>query len=78
LPDDDPDYQHLDRLKDKATNEGGEDEQEETELPDEVQKQIAQRWRDEGYSPRWMEENVDEITYSHSWIYDHTEGSQNA
>lgn len=76
VPDDDPDYIVLERLKQQAKRRyDGEDE--DKDLPDEAQIEIAQEFRNMGHSPRWIADNINAITYSYSWIYDHTQSPDN-
>lgn len=79
VPKSDSDYQYMTKLKDESTERARERASEDDggELPDDVQAQIAQDWRDQGYSPRWIAEHVESVTYSYSWVYDHTEDSGN-
>lgn len=69
-------YTILEEKKEQAKKRGG-GEDDDGELPDDVQKRIAQDFRDQGFTPRWIAENVESITYSYSWIYDHTEATDN-
>jgi len=68
-----PNYQEFERMKQKAKQRYDGDDDGDSTLPDEVQAQIAQDWREQGFSARWIADNVESITYSYSWIYDHTE-----
>jgi hypothetical protein len=72
LPKSDPDYKTMEQKKQKA-KEKQQEEDEDAPLAKDTQASIAQTWRDQGYSPRWIADNVDDITYSYSWVYDHTE-----
>jgi hypothetical protein len=73
VAEDNPNYRTLEEKKVEAKTIGGNDEGGDNELSDEVQARIAQQFRDMGKSLRWIVENVDEVTYSRSWISDNTE-----
>lgn len=73
VADSNPNYQEFERMKQSAKKRYTEDDDGDGELPDEAQKQIAQEWRNAGMSMRWIEDNIDSVTYSRSWISDHTE-----
>lgn len=66
-------YRTLEEKKREAKKRYSDDKDDDKDLPDEAQKRIAQDWRDQGFSPRWIADNVESITYSYSWIYDHTD-----
>ena len=72
LPHDDPDYQVMEEHKSKANagertySPDGDDE--EQVLPDELQIQLAQEYRNMGKSLVWIDENIDRITYSREWV----------
>lgn len=76
IPRSNPNYKILEEKKQQAKrkNMGGDEDQ---DLPDDVQAQIAQEWRNHGKTPRWIADNVDAVTYSYSWIYDHTDAPDN-
>lgn len=76
LPYDDPDYAHLEKMKQKAKRKRQDDE-EDRDLPKQTQARIAQQYREMGYSARWIADNVEEITYGYSWIYEHTDNPDN-
>lgn len=77
IPDNNRNYRTLEEKKEKAKRKHREVEDEDQDLPDNVQKRIAQQFRDLGHSPRWIAEEVDDVTYSYSWIYDHTDAPDN-
>lgn len=77
IPEDNPNYRILEEKKEKAKRKGGNEDDEDGELPDEVQVRIAQQFRNLGHSPRWIADHVEDVTYSYSWIYDHTESPDN-
>lgn len=75
--DDDPFYQHVSALKDELieserydaddlVDDDGEDE--DAELPEDEQIQIAQEYRKLGRSWKKIASTVDSITYSHEWL----------
>lgn len=73
IPKDDPNYRVLEEKKQKAKQRHSADGEEDQQLSKDVQAEIAQQFRDLGHSPRWIENNVDAITYRYNWIYEHTE-----
>lgn len=73
IPKSNKNYQILEEKKQKAKRKNWDPDDDEGQLPDDTQAQIAQDWRDQGFSPRWIADNVESITYSYSWIYDHTD-----
>jgi hypothetical protein len=72
-----PNYKAFERMKQKAKQRYSEDDEEDKKMPKQAQAQIAQDWRNQGFSARWIAENVESITYSYSWIYEHTEDPEN-
>lgn len=76
---DHPEIETLAEMKDeKIDGKFDQGDDEELELPKDTQANIAQRFRDLGKTPRWIAENVDEITFGYSWIYDHTNSADNS
>lgn len=72
VPADDPDYQEMERLKQKAKTKKQQSDDSDSGLSKEAQSSIAQAHRDNGRSLKWIAENVDEITYSSEWIRQNT------
>jgi len=69
LPQDDPDYQALDRLKEQAND--GEEEEQDTGLSKQQQIELAQSLRDEGWTLVEIAAH-DMIDYERSWVSEHT------
>ena len=68
FPKSDPDYSHLDKLKDEATNQGKEEDQE-TELPLEIQAKMARVYNEvEGIPWRNMQDADEEFSYSGEYL----------
>lgn len=65
-------YRILEEKKAKARRKGGDEVDEDQDLPKPVQARIAQQFRDMGKSLRWIANEVDEITYSSEWIRQNT------
>ena len=72
-PHDDPIYSVLERKKQAAKGYERDDSEEDRDLPDDIQAELAQEYRNMGKSLLWIEENVDRITYSREWIRLNTE-----
>jgi hypothetical protein len=72
LPDDDPDYSAMEEMKQRAKTSGGGEHDEDSELPEEQQVQIAQAYRNNGKSLQWIANEADGITYSSEWIRQRT------
>jgi len=71
LPDEDPDYQKLDTLKEKA-NDQQKEEQEDTGLTKKQQAELAQSLRDQGWTLVEIS-NHRMIDYQRNWVSEHTE-----
>jgi len=69
----DEDYQALEQMKQDAKQQEAAAEDEDADLPDDIQARIAQQFRDLGWSLRRIAEDVDEVTYSRNWISEHTD-----
>lgn len=76
IPHDNKNYQILEEKKQKAKQKYSEEDDGDGELPDEAQIQIAQEFRNMGQSARWIADNIESVTYSYSWIYEHTEAPE--
>lgn len=74
LPLDDPDYRHMEEVKDRSST-AGEGGEENSEWPKEVQAEFAQTLRNEGWTLRDIAKH-DKVTYSPSWLSNHTEEKQ--
>jgi hypothetical protein len=73
LPDDDPDYQALDRMKEEAGGQGGAgDGEEDISLTKAQQKVLAQSLRDEGWTLVRIADHP-QIDFERSWVSEHTE-----
>jgi hypothetical protein len=73
VPESNENYKILEEKKVKAKQKYSDEDEEDSDLPDEAQREIAQEFRNMGQSARWIADNVEAITYSYSWIYDHTD-----
>ena len=73
LPDSDPDYRTLEKMKERAKTKGGTDDDTDDsgELPRQAQIELAQALRDAGKTVREIAQS-DRITYSRTWISEHT------
>jgi len=71
LPDDDPDYQKLDTLKERA-NDQRKEEQEDTGLTKKQQVELAQSLRDEGWTLRDIADHR-LIDFQYQWVSEHTD-----
>lgn len=72
VSEDNENYQVLEEKKQKAKERNPTEEEEDKDLPKETQIRIAQQFRDLGKSLQWIEDNVDEITYSREWVRQNT------
>lgn len=72
VPESNPNYQVLEEKKRKAKRRDNGTENEDEELPKEVQARVAQQFRDMGKSLKWIADEVDDITYSSEWIRQNT------
>lgn len=72
LPAGDPDYKFMEEVKDKSSTAAEPDVDEDTGWSDEMQKELAQTLRDEGWSLRDVAKH-DKIEYTYSWVGEHTE-----
>lgn len=72
VAEDNPNYRILEEKKEKSKTLSGDDDEEDGELSQDVQARIAQQFRNNGKSLRWIVENVEEITYSAEWVRQNT------
>lgn len=72
-----PNYRILEEKKQQAKQKDGGGKDENQELPKNVQARIAQQFRDLGKSLKWIENNVDEVTYSSEWVRQNTVADSN-
>lgn len=71
IPESDPDYSHLSKLKQQSTRPASDDSSD-AKLPKEQQMELAQEYRNLGKSLQWIEDNVDAITYSRETVRKNT------
>lgn len=72
LPEDDPDYVAMEEMKQKAKQRRQADEDDDGELPKEAQKQVAQEFRNKGWSLQDIADSVETVTFSREWIRQNT------
>lgn len=77
IPKSNRNYSILEEKKEKAKRKYGGEDDEDQELAKDIQEEIAQEFRNQGHSPRWIAENINAISYQYNWIYEHTEAPEN-
>lgn len=68
LPASDSDYTKMEALKQAAKQKSTDGEDENRDLPKDIQMEIAQQFRDMGKSLEWIANEVDKVTYSRETI----------
>lgn len=73
LPADDPDYRHMEEVKDAASTPSSEPE--DPGWSDEMQEELAQALRDQGWTLREISDHP-RIEYARNWVSEHTEAPE--
>jgi hypothetical protein len=73
IPEDDPDYRVMEQKKQDAKMRSDSSGDKDEGLSKDAQMEMAQAFRDQGYSLQWIADNVDRIDYSRETIRKETE-----